>query len=550
MLILLVLTVLLIPSFWRMLRPGIFSMQDFHIFRLFEFNRCVQDLQIPCRWAPDSTFEYGQPLFNFYNQLVYAIGEPFHLAGFQIIDTVKLLFLFSLVGSAIGMFFLARQMWARSDWSGIVSAVLYVYAPYRAVDVWVRAALPEALAFVFFPLIILFFNRYLFYERKNDLLFFSVVLALLLLTHNLSFLMFTLFLIPWGIYSLTVQRKWFLLKNLVLGAILSTLISSFYLLPVFVESSLVRLGGTTEGYYNFQLHFTSLYQVFVSRTWDYGASQWGVDDPLSFSIGHIQWVLPLLLLGWVFATRRIRESLHLLVIVLVGWFALFLTHGRSVLLWESLPPLAFVQFPWRFLAISTFAFALAGGSVFPFLKDSKQKIVALGLIITLAVSLNTGFFKEDIWYDTTDREQFTGETWEWHTSSARGDFWPKVAKNIPEGPAPANPVILDGTGEILSFNKTSKAMIADLEITSLEATIQFPGVYFDGWRGSTNGEELRIYPEGEYGQITVMLPKGKHTVSLKFTNTPIRTIGNMISLASLIVLFWLLLKKQSFVKNT
>lgn len=544
MLILLVLIVLLIPSFWRMLRPGVFSMQDFHIFRLFEFDRCIKDLQIPCRWAPDSTFEYGQPLFNFYNQIVYAIGEPFHLAGLQVIDTVKLLFIFSLVGSAIGMFFLSRQMWARSDWSGIVSAVLYVYAPYRAVDVWVRAALPEAFAFVFFPLIILFFNRYLSYERRKDLLFFSIFLASLLLTHNLSFLMFLLFLVPWGVYSLTIHKKWFLLKNLIMGAVLAILISSFYLLPVFVESSLVRLGGTTEGYYNFQLHFTSLYQVFISRVWDYGASQWGVDDPLSFSIGHVQWVLSLLILGWVLATRRIRASLHLLVIILVGWFALFLTHGRSVLFWESLPPLAFVQFPWRFLAIATFAFALASGSVFLVLKNFKLKVAMLGLIGVSAIILNFGFFREDIWYDTTDREQFTGEIWEWHTSSARGDFWPKVAKSIPEGPAPANPVILDGTGEILSFNETSKSMIADLEVASEEATVQFPGVYFDGWRGFANGRELRIYPEGEYGQITMILPKGEHTVSLKFTNTPVRTLGNIVSLATIGVFGFLLLKRR------
>ena len=546
--LLLLLVILTIPSFWHMLRPGIFSMQDFHAFRLFEFDRCIQDLQIPCRWAPDSSFGYGQPLFNFYNQIVYALGEPFLLAGLQVIDTIKLLFILSLVGSAIGMFFLGRQLW-KSNLAGFLAAALYVYAPYRAVDVFVRGALPEAFAFVFFPLIVLFFNRYVLGERKNNLLLFSLLLALLLLTHNLSFLMFSIFLVFWATYFLTVHKKRFLVKSLILGLLLTLSISSFYLLPVLFENRLTTLGETTAGYYIFQIHFASLYQLLISRTWGYGGSEWGMDDLLSFSVGHVQWVLPLFLLGWVFVTRKIRESLYLLVIVALGWFALFLTHGRSVLLWESLPPLAFVQFPWRFLSIATFAFALAGGSIFLFLKDFKLKVSVFGLVIALTIFLNVGFFREDIWLETTDNEQFTGEIWEWHTSSARADFWPKYAEKVPEGPAPANPIILNGQGEITSFNETSKSMVANLVVVSDQATVQFPGVYFDGWRGFKDGEEIGVYPEGKYGQMTTELSKGKHSVSLEFTNTPVRTIGNFISLASLIVLFWLLFKKRIFTKK-
>ena len=157
---LIVLMVLSIPTFFQMLRSGIYSMQDFHLFRLYEFDRCVKDLQLPCRWSPDVGLEYGQPLFNFYTQLPYALGEFFVLAGLSKIDTIKLLFIFSLVGSSVSMFFLAQRFWRKTS-SALVSGIIYLYAPYRAVDVWVRGALPEALAFVLYPAIILFFNNYL-----------------------------------------------------------------------------------------------------------------------------------------------------------------------------------------------------------------------------------------------------------------------------------------------------------------------------------------------------------------------------------------------------
>ena len=151
--IVLILILISIPAFFRMLKPGIFSMQDFHLFRLYEFDKCVRALQIPCRWAPDAGLGYGEPLFNFYPQLSYAIGEIFHLIGFSLIDSLKILFTLSIICSTAAMYFLAKHLW-KSQWAGIVSAAIYIYAPYRAVDVWVRGALPEALSFVLFPLII------------------------------------------------------------------------------------------------------------------------------------------------------------------------------------------------------------------------------------------------------------------------------------------------------------------------------------------------------------------------------------------------------------
>ncbi len=237
-LLLIFLFVLTVPTFFRMLRFGVYTMHDFHLFRQFEFHKCIADFQIPCRWAPDSGFEYGEPLFNFYGQLSYVFGEPPHLAGLSILNSVKIAFIFSLVASAFSMFLLAKQLWG-SNFAALISSILYVFAPYRAVDVWVRGALPEALAFVFFPLIFYFFNKYLDTEKIRDLLLFSLFTAGLVILHNLSFLMFLLPMGAWVIYSLTKNKKWYLLKNLIMAAILAFLISSFYLLPVLFEGKLI-----------------------------------------------------------------------------------------------------------------------------------------------------------------------------------------------------------------------------------------------------------------------------------------------------------------------
>lgn len=540
--LLVLLTILAVPSFWSMLRPGIFSMHDFHIFRMFEFDRCIQDLQIPCRWAPDSGFEYGQPLFNFYGQAVYIPAELFHLLGFQIIDSIKIMFVLSLLGSAFAMFFLGRQVWG-SRTAGLLSALLYVYAPYRAVDVFVRGALPEAFAFVLFPIIIFFFNRYVLAEKRKDLLFFILSFSILVLTHNLSVLIFSEFLLVWGVYFVTLHRKWFLVKNFIWASLLIVGLSSFYLLPVFFEGSLVTLGKTLEGYYNFRAHFTTLNELLITRFWGYGASLWGPVDDLSLSIGHLQWILSLVALVLFFVFRKARRNLHILVIVLSGWFALFLTHDRSAFIWELVSPLAFLQFPWRFLSIATFALALSGGAVILVFRTS-LRVIFLSVLLSVLILINFQFFKEDRWFNITDREQFSGELWKWQTSSALNDFWPKYAKGLPTNTVPNNPEFLAGHGKIISFNKTSKSMTANIVVDSQNAVVQFPSVYFDGWKGFVNGKPVQIAPRGDYGQITMKLENGEQIIALQFTNTPVRTLGNVISLITLGIFGFLLLKRK------
>lgn len=539
---LILLFLLTIPAFWRMFRPGIFSMHDFHIFRLFEFNRCIQDLQIPCRWAPDSGFGYGEPLFNFYGQFPYILGEPLILAGIPILTTIKIIFAFSLFGSAVAMFLLVRYLF-RSNIAAIVSAILYVYAPYRAVDVWVRGALPEALAFIFFPIILLVFLKYLREEKLRYLLSLSLLFALLLITHNLSFLMFLPFFGIWALYFLMVEKKWKLVKNFILAAFLTGGLVAFYILPVVFEGSLVNLGKTTQDYYNFRAHFTTLNQLLISRVWGYGASQFGPDDVLSFSVGHIQWTLSLLILLIIILTRRVKEYYYLILVIGAGWLALFLTHGRSLPIWEIAKPVSYIQFPWRFLTMGVFFFAMASGSIVIFFRNQIIRVLVGVVIVGLAVSLNYSFFREDQWFEISDQEQFSGDRWVWQTSSAVNDFWPVYGETIPSSSAPNEPVFLQGEGEIINFDRKSNSASSQVVITSDNATVQFPIVYFDGWVIDKEGIG-RIYPGGEFGQITTTIPAGEHQISLRFTNTLVRTLGNLLTFSSIVILVGLFFRQM------
>lgn len=449
--------------------PGIHSMQDFHLFRLYEFDKCIKSFQIPCRWAPDAGLGYGEPLFNFYGQLTYAIGEIFHLIGFNFINSLKILFILSLVGSSISMFFLAKKIW-KNDYAALVSSLVYLYAPYRAVDVYVRGALPEAFAFLLFPLIILSI------EKKN-LFGFSLLFSALILTHNLSALMFLPVIIGWLIY----KKFW---KGF-LGGVFALGLSAFYVLPVIFESKFVNLGSTTQGYFDFRAHFTTLKQLFISKYWGYGGSTWGDGDGLSLSIGQAQWILPLLALLVVFLKRKLKNARALLLLIGLSFFFLLLTHNKTAFLWEALPFMAYIQFPWRFLAVALFCLSLSAGALIGFL-GKRELLISLVVILTV-IGLNFSFFKEDIWYKVDDSYFFAGSEWDRQRAASIGDFWPNFGHEIPDEP---------NTSESIN--------------------------YFPGWVGASPDEN---------GLIPL-----KEVV---FKNTPVRKVGNIISVLSLLSLIWI-----------
>lgn len=485
-----ILIILLItPTFSLMLSPGIWTMHDFHLFRQFEFHKCIQAGVFPCRWAPDSGMGYGEPLFNFYTQIPYWLGETFHLSGLSIISSVKIVFAISLILSGVSMYILARRFWGRLG--GLVSAIFYIFAPYRAVDVWVRGALPEALSFVLFPLIFLFLE-------KKSYLFFSISLALLLLTHNLSLFMFLPFL---GIWWLVRSRDWKFLP----AGILSLFLSAFYLLPVIFESHLVTVGQTTTGYLNYSLHWTTLRQLFISRFWGYGGSTWGPNDTLSFSVGHLHWIV-VVVVGLVLLLRRSQlNAKRYFLFTSLALLAIFLTHGKSEIIWKIIPGLPFIQFPWRFLTMSTLFLSLSAGAI----TDVFRNKLLLSCSLALLLLFNFNYFKPDIWRSIGDNEQFSGALWDEQRSSALQDFWPKSAKFVPNNFAP-------------------------------------PGatVYFPGWVALVDGVEKIAYPDSN-GLVAFDISSGEHQIKLIFKDTLPRTLGNIISAATMLtIISWVLLRPK------
>jgi hypothetical protein len=532
---LLLLLLLLLPAVSWLLQPGYFSMHDdLQSTRQMEMDKCISNGQIPCRWVLDLGYGFGYPLFNFYPPLPYLIGQPFRWLGFQYIDIIKIVGILGFTFCALSMYLLGREFWGQRG--GILASLIYTYAPYHSVDFYVRGAMNEFWAMAIFPAI--FYTSYKLIATKSDkfIPLLSISVALLMLSHNLMLMIFTPVLIIWCLFWLwhlnNITMKQFI--NLTISALWSLGLASFFTLPVLFESKFAHVETLTIGYFNFLAHFLDLRQIFMRINWGYGESVLGPGDTMSFALGYLQWILPLAVIIFAFFHNKLKP--HKLFIVLCTLFilvSLFFSHYKSTPIWLKFSPLQFLQFPWRFLTLAVFSASLISGAAVLINKK------LLPFLLLLLLLLNANYFRPRQWYpDMTDAQKFSGKSWIWQVTGSIFDYLPIYAPLPPADPAGGDLGITAGEGTYTTLSKRSNFQEYRLQITSESAVAELQTFYFPGWKVYLNGKEVKIDPARDplLGRMQVNVPYGNHQLIARFTNTPIRTIGNSVSLIS-----WLLL---------
>lgn len=538
---LLFLFLIILVSFfsWRSLTfPGYFSMHDdMQFMRIYQMDKCFKDGQIPCRWVPDLGFGYGYPLFNYYSPLPYYLGELFHLFGFSIINSVKILFGLGLVLSGIFMFFLAKEFWG--DLGGLLSAVFYVYAPYRAVDIYVRGAMAEHWGMVWFPLIFLAIYKVIKEENKIWILVLGLSWGFLFLSHNISSMIFSFTTGVWALFWLLIEKNFKKIKDLILGGLLAFGISAFFVLPVVFERKFVHIETMLMGYFNYLAHFADLRQLFLNNKWGWGASVWGPEDEMPFMIGYFHWGLVVInfILSWFFWFKK-RKKYFWLCLFLTGCFLIsaFMTHSRSTFVWKKIKLLEFLQFPWRFLMLVAFFTSLFSGAIFSFFRNKKIKYLIWSGLVLGVIFLNASYFKpEKYFFEETDKDRLSGKKWQESLNNAIFDYLPIYAHYPPGEEAPKMPQIISGKGEILNFQKGTNWQKLEVKVEE-PSKIQLSLYYFPEWKVWVDGKEVKIDYDNFLGLITFEVDKGEHKIEAKLLDTPARKIGNGVSLVSFLIL--------------
>lgn len=520
---------------WPLLRGGYFSHQDdLQVIRIVEMRKCFSDFQIPCRWVPDMGWGNGFPLFNFYGVATYYIGGIIsYLAGYLIAS--KILFFLGLTAGSFGLYLLVKDLWGK--YAGLTSAVLYMFAPYKALDIYVRGALAESMALTLIPFV-------LYFAYKKNYKLFVLTLFVFLITHNIMTIVFLPVVGLWVFYLLFVDNfKSF--KPFLISVAISFGLSAFFILPAFLEKGLVQTESLTRFELDYRANFISIKQLFLDRVWGYGTSIPGPEGGMNFSIGWPHWILAFVAMISALFVKNRKSFLLVSGTGLLFLISIFMTHNKSTFIWETFSILTFFQFPWRFLSLSILTASILGGFVVSIMREKVQLYAALFLII-ITFLLNWSYFKPREFFNITEDQKITGELWDQQRRGAVLDYLPKTALEPREG-AQEKPLVITGKVGESSFENYSNRWKYKVNVLE-DATFEVPVYYFPNWEVYVNGKLYSSNHDNLLGRISFSLPKGDYTVEGKFKNTPVRTIGNTITLISLIIAIMLWRKQKLWKK--
>ncbi len=534
--------IILFPTIKWLAHPGFFRVDDdIQTMRVLEMTKCIRDGQLPCRWVPDMGYGYGYPQFIYYSPLPYYLMSFFHLAGLSIITSVKLYFALAVVFSFFTFYYLVRRF--VTPLAALFGSFLYLYAPYRLTDVFNRGAVGEFSAWVIVPLVLAFiFDLSRKPRSKKSWIYFILSLAALILTHNLSLVLHFPLLAVWGLYWLiwAKDKKGYFIA-VFKGGILAILLTSWFWLPMLYYQNQVHIETMFWGYFNYLAHFLSLREILVTRFWDWGDSQLGIWDRMTLSLGIWASFLTLVTLSLAYLKKGVKQKYLIGVLFLTLLGTLFLTHSKSTFVYQSLPFLQKLQFPWRWLSPAVFITSFIVSFFLDFLR--KKERIIIFLLFVFLIMLHYGFwFNFEKWQNYTDKTKFSGNSWRQQQTISIFDYLPKSAKHPPTQPSPERPYFIKGKGQIISYQRRTNSWSVKLGVETPHSVLEVPNFYYPGWVVKEKGKYIPFYFDNELGLIQIPLPPGRHNLKIKMERTLVFWLADIASLVGVGWLFIYLLR--------
>jgi uncharacterized membrane protein len=499
----------------------------FHLDRLVLFDNALRQGCLYPRWIQELAYGYGMPLFNFFPPLAYYIGELFHLLGTDFPAAILLTFIIGFVLSGIMMYLFANEI--IGEIPAVVAAVAYIYAPYHLLDAYIRGGLPEFLAFIFLPLI--YFSIIRASNKAKYFPLISISYAAIILTHNAMALISTPFIL---LFILIHEEK---LKSL-LSLLIGLGLSGFYWIPALAELKNIH-PITTYYYIDHFLYFPQL----LNKVWGGGLSVPGPSDGMGFHIGNIHLVFSLLAFYLLFKeSSKIRK--YIVYFAFVFAVSVFFTLNISSSITGIIPFFDFIQFPWRFLFITTFAVSFLSASFLTLFEKKKEQRAFAAILGILILLYSTPFL-----YTIPS----TNNSLELHTFTNITKTGPKTVVGAVEDELLPRWVMNYSILRRMERVKWPQGTIQQscnnyyIEVNNSEQlNVLLPIFYFPGWRIDINGIETQI-SLNENGLITLPLEEGVNTIQVHFEDTKPIKISKILTFISLISLLAVIVnKKNSF----
>lgn len=495
---------------------------EFHLYTWLEvLSQWKQGIWYP-RWAALAQFGYGEPRFVFYPPASWTLGAGLSAVfPWRLVPSIYIWIV--LMAAGVSMFLLARKWLDRSD--ATFAAVLYAVNPYHVLIVYWRSAFAELLASCLLPLLLLLLLRADETGRRTSLSL-GVFLAAAWLVNAPSAVMIHYSLALLMIVIAWQRRSPRILLTSGAAVLLGAGLAAFYLVPAIYEQKWVNIAqAVSEGLRPVDSFLFTHTSDADHNRFNYLVSSVAVAEILLTAIA-----------AW--AARRWRDTNGALWISLVLWGAVCaaLMLPVTLPLWDVLPKLGYMQFPWRWLLCLGVPFSLLTA-----LGAKRWTARAAIYSAMLCVLFFAGRHFQPPWWDTA------ADLREMQDNMASGVGYEGVDEYVPVG---ADPYNVDKSARLVTVAGPARAAIRvaqwtpELRVFSAEMSaaenLQLRLFRYPAWSVEVNGHEVTTGLSDGMGQMLVPVQAGANFVQITFVRTWDRRVGAWLSGLAVffLLLFW------------
>lgn len=494
------------------------------------------------RWTEWANHGFGEPRFIFYPPLSWMIGAGL---GFVVPwNAVPGVFVV-LVQTLAGMCAFALVRRVLPERAALFGAFCYAANPNALLIVYLRSDFAELLASAVFPLLLLvaFELGGMLGSRKRSparsMALFGIIFAMVWLANAPAGVLVSYSVTLLFAWAALVENSWLPLARGAAGIALGFGLAAFYIVPAAYEQRWINIAQALSRGLLPQENF--LY------------TQTGDPEHNLFNwVASSAAILMILLTGAAaLASRRgmmgeeERGGKRKLWggLLLLSAAATLLMFRVTAILWNTLPELRFVQFPWRWMSILAVAFAVFLGAA-----ASSRRWGWLVAALVLAALGGTGvFLAKQGWWDGDDIPTL-------QAAIEQDDGFDGTDEYDPLGDdhynLPAKAPLVSMLPPDNDSSKMPNTIISAVKWTAEEKVLRVKAqgplrialrlINYPAWRVEVNGRQIAPERADDYDQMIVPVAAGESRVRVHFTRTWDRTLGGVLSSGSFLLAVFLM----------
>ncbi len=506
-----VLIILSLPAIFQLFHKGFFVTDDgeWMIIRFSAFHQALKDGEFPVRFLGRLNQEYGYPVANFLYPGFMYLAEPFHIIGFNFVNSIKIILGFSFILSGVFTYLWLRKFFDKI--SSCIGALFYIYTPYHLYDLYKRGSVGELVALATIPFIL--------WQIERKSIFWSAIgIGILIVSHNTLAGLFLVFILCYMFLDIYILKKKQYIFLYILILLLGGGIAAFFWIPALAELQYTVFGKTT-----------------VSNWREYFAN---------FSLVGYSTLAVLLLTIINVLSKKILIGKHRLTVLLSILFivSLFFATSLSYQLWIILPA-NFIQFPFRLLSVTLICVAFLVAANLSILNGYKKLGATIILVAVLLFSA-IPFLKPSAHFDKEEGYYATNMA----TTTVHDEYLPTWMKEKPFQRPERKVEVIKGKGEVQDIFYNNKKVQFGVN-SQTTTTVRVNTVYWPGWHATIDGKPISLSYINPKGVIEFDAPQGTHQVQIGFRETPLRLFSDFLSIISLIILFGLTTKTRLYTKG-